>query len=540
MTTPSWDATASFSWYLYQADVALLVALERIKKIYNDSSITDKLGELEKWSLEVEWEEDFTLIKTEERRAVEKHLYQVKEYEEPTRTRYLDWVIKLFKCTLENNNENIVCYTYICWKKQIKHYSSIQNSENLINSIINDTKEDLGEIKYQTLIPTDIISTKTKRKELYLSKIQKYNTEFEAKIKKDDQKFKKCFSIWRDEWFWDFVNLHKEIKALITFLNLKNWDMKKYPSFYKNQSDNYLKYFESKIKRMIQENKKIKIEDRVPLNLYGDVLEKILKEDKFSHTKEDYQDMFFNLFIKKLDEGFIQFISDTDYYDSMDNITNGMNSDEFDQLIYETRGIISSEKLSTSNIDYLYNVLKQITVSDDLNKIKNIDWFTNLNSYSNLITNINPISITRYIKLLINIIYIKNTWSYPIIKNFDNWFLNFNNTEFTWTLFGASVEDKIDFRKLLKENLYIFYENDYVALYKKRWKLNNLTWKFSWTDQDWINEDKTTREFQNRHSDGIINMKNTHIFCWKYYINDSWNICYMTEDCKTCTRNFND
>jgi len=57
MTNYDWDATSSFSWFLYQADIALLKALEKIEKIW------DNKKELEKWSLEVEGEEDFTLIR---------------------------------------------------------------------------------------------------------------------------------------------------------------------------------------------------------------------------------------------------------------------------------------------------------------------------------------------------------------------------------------------------------------------------------------------------------------------------------------------
>jgi len=58
----NWDATSSFSWFLYQADIAVLKSLEKVIEIEEDK--------IQDWELEVEWEEDFTLKNWEKKRSL--------------------------------------------------------------------------------------------------------------------------------------------------------------------------------------------------------------------------------------------------------------------------------------------------------------------------------------------------------------------------------------------------------------------------------------------------------------------------------------
>jgi hypothetical protein len=68
---------------------------------------------------------------------------------------------------------------------------------------------------------------------------------------------------------------------------------------------------------------------------------------------------------------------------------------------------ISSKKLIISDIVILYNILKQISSNQDIEQIKNIKSFENINKYSLQILNINVDRIKTYITLLINLFYIK-------------------------------------------------------------------------------------------------------------------------------------
>ncbi len=56
-----WDASASWNGYTYQGKVALLAVLEKICKLKDTQNI-DLKCELAKYSLELEWIEDFALV----------------------------------------------------------------------------------------------------------------------------------------------------------------------------------------------------------------------------------------------------------------------------------------------------------------------------------------------------------------------------------------------------------------------------------------------------------------------------------------------
>ena len=55
----NWDATNSWSGYNYQGKIALFVVLKKINELIS----IGKVDEIEKYSIELEWLEDFYCIK---------------------------------------------------------------------------------------------------------------------------------------------------------------------------------------------------------------------------------------------------------------------------------------------------------------------------------------------------------------------------------------------------------------------------------------------------------------------------------------------
>lgn len=520
MSTPLWDATASFSWYLYQADVALLVALERIKKIYNDSSITDKESELKKWSLEVEWEEDFTIAKKDENDDfIEKHLYQVKEYEVTTKndwtvlswtnvTFYLDGVVKLFQCSLNWINNTLDCKTYICGKKRIVNTSNeLLNENDIINSLIKSEEKGVWYIKYKILFASTE-KNKTDIKDFY-NKCKKWiNKLFETKIKKNN------FFIWRQEWFWDFWDIHKEIQDLIT--EIKTWKSKwekEYDDFY-TQSDNYLRYFESKVKRMIQTNKKIKIEDRVTLNLYENILKEILTTDMHSLKPEDYQDMFFCNFIEKFDQEFIK-LYELGQEEIIDNIYTDLTSDrdEYNSFLNEKRELISKNIFNyKDNIDK-FLIFINYTLSKDVTLPKNIYEYTNSHYEFSRIKN--------KILLLITYFYAKKNCEDLKDNFFESLEKNYliNKEIYKWILTWLP-NMKSDIQDFLNTQVFFQFEHSHIWIFNSDEIILEHSLSSNIPEADFFNK-TFTKEQHKKYNKQINTTKAIKIFWWSNCL--KWN-----------------
>ena len=54
----NWDATNSWSGYNYQGKIALFVVLKKINELIS----IGKVDEIEKYSIELEWLEDFSIL----------------------------------------------------------------------------------------------------------------------------------------------------------------------------------------------------------------------------------------------------------------------------------------------------------------------------------------------------------------------------------------------------------------------------------------------------------------------------------------------
>lgn len=105
----NWDATNSWSGYNYQGKIALYLGLRKI----NDLITTDNQSEISKFSLEMEWLEDFSIVYTNGVQRIYKSIHQVKAKENTSIGDYEDALVKLYqKVKKDNLIEN--AYLHVC------------------------------------------------------------------------------------------------------------------------------------------------------------------------------------------------------------------------------------------------------------------------------------------------------------------------------------------------------------------------------------------------------------------------------------------
>lgn len=514
MADQSWDATASFSWYLYQADVALLRTLEKIVEILGNMDESWKwsgdVDELGNWSLEVEWEEDFTLICKDGDKIVWKELYQVKEYEDWDRLQYMDWVIKLFQCTLSTNNLWINCKTFICSKKQILNssWSSI-SIEDIIAQLISSKDKSIWFQKCKSWIQvTWFQSDQTKEQimDFYKEKRIEINTIFGKKI--NDGDFSKSFNFWKEAGFWDYIMIHKEI---IRLFDIIRWDKKVNWEY-------LLRYLESKIKRFIQNRKNNKITDLMTLN---DIFEIVIK--KWENIIDEivkwdfYQDIFINKFIEKFKK-------------QLNEIKNtGRTKNIKDDLGRDYENFLESFQLSISenifkNNEKLLLLIRHTSIKESVAYFNKEAWILNFNSLIDDIGNfINPDSLSNKIALLLNLFYFKEK-GLSFEKNKYFWEKNEKEVGFsmnqkrailTWSgnlLWDSTKQD--DIIRILNSHLEYLYEKDFIWITDSSWLLESFLWLSDWaSEKKFRKENLLLDEKIKLQKYDIVKIRKIRIFC---------------------------
>lgn len=526
------DATASFSWYLYQADVALLVTLEKIKEIWIKS-----ISELENWSLEVEWEEDFTLIKSEDWKAVKKHLYQVKEYEDQELSKFIDATIKLFQCTLEKDNSNIFCKTYICWKKSIWW-----NIDKLFLKVINTkSDENLFQKAFCKIGILDLECKVWKYKFLKWSKKNKsiiknwykdndfkkncIKNKFEAKIKENNEKFKKNFSIWRVNWFWDYIDVE-------TLINEKIKELKPTLETDINTVSYIREYLTIKIKKYLQEkskNQKAWMKDKKTIPFISDEDENWLKKwivsflnevnnwniiDRFLQNEEFILDIIKNVLEKSIKK------SDIKYRNFKNDFNEKIDKEKFLNIIEDSKSFLS-EKIQDfwkKDLERIFIVLKIVWKSFneifEKDKIEFLDFCYNLcnlfdqNNLNRLIVNISIYCYKWDFDKIDNLF-----WKRIIIWDGNNIISNFI-IDLVWNDFIGKFEHDDFIISSYNTSPFSFYNFDEK-------QKNNI-------EGDFENEEEKT-EFE-RH---VVKYKDVRICCFqcpykmKHWHLDSWD-CWKT------------
>lgn len=135
----NWDATNSWSGYNYQGKIALFVVLQKI----NDLICEGKINEIENYSVELEWLEDFSILCRDNDGIQYRTIHQVKAKDKQNINDYGDALVKLYyKVTRWGSIET--AYLHVCkptdykdieWHDKVKgliincnQLKSIQNS----------------------------------------------------------------------------------------------------------------------------------------------------------------------------------------------------------------------------------------------------------------------------------------------------------------------------------------------------------------------------------------------------------------------------
>ena len=135
----NWDATNSWSGYNYQGKIALFVVLQKI----NDLISKNKIDEIEKYCVELEWLEDFSILYKSDEGVQYRTIHQVKAKDKQNISDYGDALSKLYyKVARWRTIER--AYLHVCkptdyknaeWNDRVKeliincnHIKGIQNS----------------------------------------------------------------------------------------------------------------------------------------------------------------------------------------------------------------------------------------------------------------------------------------------------------------------------------------------------------------------------------------------------------------------------
>ena len=105
----NWDATNSWSGYNYQGKIALLVVLKKINELISMGKIDD----IEKYSVELEWLEDFSILYQGDDGVQYKTIHQVKAKDKHNITDYEDALVKLYY-KIVNYKTIEYAYLHVC------------------------------------------------------------------------------------------------------------------------------------------------------------------------------------------------------------------------------------------------------------------------------------------------------------------------------------------------------------------------------------------------------------------------------------------
>lgn len=138
----NWDATNSWSGYNYQGNIALFVVLKKLNELIS----MGELDEIEKYSVELEWLEDFSILYKGDAGVQYKTIHQVKAKDKHNISDYEDALVKLYY-KIVNYKTIEYAYLHVCkpidynedeWNDNVKalvlNCSQIKALQNGINS----------------------------------------------------------------------------------------------------------------------------------------------------------------------------------------------------------------------------------------------------------------------------------------------------------------------------------------------------------------------------------------------------------------------
>lgn len=125
----NWDATNSWSGYNYQGKIALFVVLKKINELIS----MGKMDEIEKYSVELEWLEDFSILYKSDDGVQYKTIHQVKAKDKHNITDYEDALVKLYYKIV---NYKTIEYAYLHVCKSINYIEDEWN-DNVKGLVLN-------------------------------------------------------------------------------------------------------------------------------------------------------------------------------------------------------------------------------------------------------------------------------------------------------------------------------------------------------------------------------------------------------------------
>lgn len=125
----NWDATNSWSGYNYQGKIALFVVLKKINELIS----MGKMDEIEKYSVELEWLEDFSILYKGDDGVQYKTIHQVKAKDKHNITDYEDALVKLYYKIV---NYKTIEYAYLHVCKSINYIEDEWN-DNIKGLVLN-------------------------------------------------------------------------------------------------------------------------------------------------------------------------------------------------------------------------------------------------------------------------------------------------------------------------------------------------------------------------------------------------------------------
>lgn len=125
----NWDATNSWSGYNYQGRIALFVVLKKINELIS----IGKMDEIEKYSLELEWLEDFSILYKSDDGVQYKTIHQVKAKDKHNIADYEDALVKLY---YKIANYKTIEYAYLHVCKSI-NYNKDEWNDNVKGLVLN-------------------------------------------------------------------------------------------------------------------------------------------------------------------------------------------------------------------------------------------------------------------------------------------------------------------------------------------------------------------------------------------------------------------
>lgn len=130
-----WDATNSWSGYNYQGKMALYVVLKKINELVDQC----KENEIEDFFLELEWLEDFSILRFENGKKHYESIHQVKAKENQKLDDYEDALVKLYQKVI---NYKVIKNAYLHTCKEILYVAGTwQNSIDSILKKCNQIKD---------------------------------------------------------------------------------------------------------------------------------------------------------------------------------------------------------------------------------------------------------------------------------------------------------------------------------------------------------------------------------------------------------------